>query len=74
MDRVRVNFGVSVVLLAIGVVSLIRFSENLFHFAQHVRTVDVVGLTGGGAACGAAIFSFIFALISRNKERPSSSA
>jgi hypothetical protein len=63
----KVNFGVSVLLLGIGVVSLFRFSENLFHFAQHVRTVDVVGLTGGGAACGAAIFSFIFAMLNRNK-------
>jgi hypothetical protein len=41
--------------------------ENLFHFAQNVRTVDVVGLSGGGAACGAAIFSFVFAMMSRNK-------
>ena len=61
------NFGVSALLLSIGIVSLYRFSENLFHFSQHVRTVDVVGLTGGGAACGAAIFSFIFAIMSRNK-------
>jgi hypothetical protein len=68
------NFGVSALLLLIGVVSLYRFSENLFHFAQNVRTVDVVGLTGGGAACGAAIFSFVFALIVRNKERRSSNA
>jgi hypothetical protein len=63
----KVNFGASVVLLGIGIVSLVRFSENLFHFAQHVRTVDVVGLSGGGAACGAAIFSFIFAVMHRNK-------
>jgi hypothetical protein len=61
------NFGVSALLLLIGVVSLYRFTENLFHFAQNVRTVDVVGLTGGGAACGAAIFSFVFAMVNRNK-------
>ena len=61
------NFGVSALLLLIGIVSLYRFSENLFHFAQNVRTVDVVGLTGGGAAVGAAIFSFVFAMMSRNK-------
>jgi hypothetical protein len=67
MKSPRVNFGVSALLLLIGVVSLSRFTENLFHFAQNVRTVDVVGLTGGGAACGAAIFSFVFALINRNK-------
>jgi hypothetical protein len=32
-----------------------------------VRLVDVVGLSGGGAACGAALFGFIFALRARNK-------
>ena len=65
MKSAGTNFGVSALLLGIGVVSLYRFSENLFHFAQHVRTVDVVGLSGGGAACGAAIFSFIFAMMHR---------
>jgi len=32
-----------------------------------VRMVDVVGVSGGGAACGAALFGFIFALVARNK-------
>jgi hypothetical protein len=66
MKRPTVNFGVSVLLLTIGVTTLIRFSQNLFHFSQNVRLVDVVGISGGGAACGAAIFIFIFALTSRD--------
>ena len=52
----------------IGVTSLFRFSHNLFHFSPNVRIVDVVGLSGGGAACGAAMFGFIFALMSRKKD------
>jgi hypothetical protein len=47
--------------------TLFRFSENLYHFAQNVRLVDVVGISGGGAACGAAMFGFIAALRTRNK-------
>jgi len=65
MKGTTVNFGVSALLLIMGILALARFSENLYHFAPHVRTVDVVGLTGGGAACGAAIFSFIFGLMAR---------
>jgi hypothetical protein len=60
MERPAPNFGVSVLLLIIGAV-------NLFHFSQNVRIVDVVGLSGGGAACGAAIYGFIFALIARRE-------
>jgi hypothetical protein len=48
------------VLVILGISSLIRFSHG-------VRAVDVVGLSGGGAACGAALYGFIFALMSRNK-------
>jgi len=54
-------------LLIIGIGSLVRYSQNLFHFSQNVRTVDVIGISGGGAACGAALFSFIFALRSARK-------
>ena len=54
-------------LLFIGVSGLFHFSHNLFHFSQNVRIVDVVGLSGGGAACGAAMFGVIFALVARNK-------
>jgi hypothetical protein len=49
--------------LAVGVNGLVHFSENLFHASDNVRTVDVVGLSGGGAACGAAVFGVIFALV-----------
>jgi len=67
MQRSKPNLAVLALLLVIGVSSLVRFSQNLFHFSQNVRIVDMVGLSGGGAACGAALFGFIFALIARNK-------
>ncbi len=63
----RPNLAAMAVLFIVGVGSLFRFSQNLFHFSQNVRVVDVVGLSGGGAACGAALFGFIFALVARNK-------
>ena len=67
MERSKPNLAVLAMLFLIGVSSLFRFSQNLFHFSQNVRIVDVVGLSGGGAACGAAIFGLIFALMARNK-------
>ncbi len=67
MKRSKPNLAVLALLFLIGVSSLFRFSHNLFHLSQNVRVVDVVGLSGGGAACGAAMFGFIFALIARNK-------
>jgi len=67
MERVKPNLAVLAMLFILGVGSLFRFSENLFHFSQNVRIVDVVGLSGGGAACGAALFGFIFALVSRSR-------
>ena len=67
MERPEPNLAVLALLFFIGVSSLFRFSQNLFYFSQNVRIVDVVGLSGGGAACGAAIFGFIFALIARKQ-------
>ena len=67
MERSQPNLAVLAILFFVGVSTLTRFSQNLFHVSQNVRIVDVVGLSGGGAACGAAIFGFIFALIGRNK-------
>lgn len=67
MERAKPNLGVLAILFVIGVGGLFHFSQNLFHFSQNVRTVDVIGLSGGGAACGAAIFGFIFALSARVK-------
>ena len=67
MGRSKPNFAVLGLLFVMGVSSLFRFSQNLFHFSQNVRIVDVVGLSGGGAACGAAIFGFIYTLMTRNK-------
>jgi hypothetical protein len=67
MERSRPSLAVMAMIFFIGVSSLFRFSHNLFHFSHDVRIVDVVGLSGGGAACGAALFGFIFALRARNK-------
>ena len=67
MGRSKPNFAILTLLLVIGVSSLLRFSQNMFHFSQNVRIVDVVGLSGGGAALGSAIFGFIFVLMARNK-------
>jgi hypothetical protein len=67
MERSRPNLAVMAMIFFIGLSSVFRFSHNLFQFSQNVRMVDVVGLSGGGAACGAALFGFIFALRTRNK-------
>ena len=60
MERPKPNLAVLAMLFFIGVSSLFRFSQNLFHLSQNVRAVDVVGLSGGGAAGGAAMFGIIF--------------
>jgi hypothetical protein len=67
MKRTQPNLALMAMLFLIGVSSLVRFSQNLFQLSQNVRTVDVVGLSGGGAACGAALFGFVFALVTKNK-------
>jgi hypothetical protein len=67
MGRSTPNLAVLALLFLVGVSSLFRFSQNLFHLSQSVRIVDVVGLSGGGAACGAAMFGFIFTLMARHK-------
>jgi hypothetical protein len=63
----QTQFAVMTMLLVMGMVSLFRSSENLFHLAQNVRLVDVVGVSGGGAACGAAMFGAIFSLMSKSR-------
>jgi hypothetical protein len=67
MERSRPNLAVLAVIFFIGVSGLFHFSQNLFRFSQNVRIADVFGLSGGGAACGAGMFGFIFALLARNK-------
>ena len=64
MERSKPNLVGMVVVFFIGVYSV-------FHFSHNVRIVDVVGLSGGGAACGAGLFGFIFALMARIKARRS---
>lgn len=63
MGRSKGFFAVLALLFVIGVSGLVRSSQNLFHASENVRSVDIVGLSGGGAACGAAIFGIIFVLV-----------
>ena len=65
MERSKPNFAVLGLLFVMGVSTLFRFSQNMFHFSQNVRIVDLVGLSGGGAACGAALFGFIYTLLAK---------
>ena len=67
MERPGPNLAVMAMIFFIGVSTLFRFSQHLFHSSPNVRIVDVVGVSGGGAACGAALFGFIFALRARNR-------
>ena len=60
MERSKPDLRILVVLVIFGVGSIVRFSHG-------VRAVDVVGLSGGGAACGVALYNFIFALMSRKR-------
>jgi hypothetical protein len=60
MERSKPNLAVFAVLFLSGIGSLLQFSH-------HVRAVDVVGLSGGGAACGAGIFGVIAALKARKR-------
>ena len=60
MERSRSNLAVLAVLVVFGVGAIVRFSHD-------VRSVQVVGLTGGGAACGAALCGFIWAFMTRVK-------
>ena len=45
-------------LAIVGVGAIVRFSRD-------VRNVQVVGLAGGGAACGAALVGFVWAVKTR---------
>ena len=60
MGRSRSNLAVLAMLVIIGVGAIVRFSQD-------VRIVQVVGLAGGGAACGAALCGFIWAFMARSK-------
>ena len=60
MERSRSNLAVLTMLVLIGVGAIVRFSHD-------VRGVQVVGLTGGGAACGVALCGFIWTFMTRGK-------
>jgi hypothetical protein len=47
-------------LVIVGLGAIVRFSQD-------VRGVQVVGLSAGGAACGAALVGFVWAFKTRGK-------
>ncbi|HXH28427.1 MAG TPA: hypothetical protein VNL37_05240 [Candidatus Polarisedimenticolia bacterium] len=51
----RLNPAPFVALLVIGAITF-------FHFSQHVRSVDAVGLSGSGFALGIGVFAIITVL------------
>lgn len=59
MQPSKMNAATLVLLVLLGVGSIVRFSPN-------VRPVQVVGISGGGAACGVALFGFLQALRSKS--------
>ena len=60
MERSKSNLPVLAVLVVFGLGAIVRFSQG-------VRIVQVVGLSGGGAACGAALVGIIWAFKTRVK-------
>jgi hypothetical protein len=60
MERSRPNVAVLAMLVVMGAGAIARFSHD-------VRTVQVVGLTGGGAACGVALCGFIWTLMRKDR-------
>jgi len=60
MERFRPNIAVLAMLVVIGAGSIARFSHD-------VRVVQVVGISGGGAACGAALVGLVWAVMTREK-------
>jgi hypothetical protein len=60
MERSRPNLPVLAMLVIVGLGAIVRFSQD-------VRGVQVVGLSGGGAACGAALVGVIWAFKTRVK-------
>ena len=60
MERSKPNLPVLAMLVIVGLGAIVRFSQD-------VRSVQVVGLCGGGAACGAALVGFIWAFKTRVK-------
>ena len=60
MERTKPDLAILAMLVIIGVGAILRFSQD-------VRSVAVVGIAGGGAACGAALLGFIWALKTKRK-------
>jgi len=60
MERSKQDLAVLAMLVLVGVGAIVRFSLD-------VRIVQLVGLSGGGAACGAALVGIIWAFKTRAK-------
>lgn len=58
MERSKPNLAVLAMMVLVGVGAIVRFSLD-------VRIVQVVGISGGGAACGAALVGFVWAFKTR---------
>jgi hypothetical protein len=74
MGRSKGIFALLGLLFVIGVSGLVQFSQNLFQASENVRSVDVVGLSGGAAACGAVIFGVIFSMFAGRRPTESKDA
>lgn len=60
MERFKSNLPVLAMLVLIGIGAIARFSQD-------VRLVQVLGLSGGGAACGAALVGLVWAYKTKGK-------
>jgi hypothetical protein len=61
MEHSGPNVAVMAALLIVGVGALTHFAT------ANIPTIDIVGISGGGAACGAALFGLIYKMATRKK-------
>jgi hypothetical protein len=62
VEQPKPNLAAMAMLFIIGIGTLTRFAA-----ATNLRAVELVGISGGGAACGAALFGFIYAIMASKK-------
>jgi hypothetical protein len=65
MDRSRPNLAI----LAVLVVFFINGGIAVLLYSQNVRIIDALGLSAGGATCGATMAGIIGVLVKRYKAR-----
>ena len=64
MGQLKPNLAMMAILLMIGVATLTHFIGMI---GSEVRSVVIIGIAGGGAACGAAVFGVAWAIATRKK-------